>query len=295
MVIARKDDKRWMVASYGEDGSLLGWATSRDTCMCWTINCAVVDKSAAERLCVRMERIWPGRIWLVEPAPRTHIDSRTGASLPADVVGRRGMDAAVAEGFVREQERDGAFGRAHRKPLHNKPTQVLDTARPHALASVLRRQVDSAGGAGIEQADVEDGAGNDDEEGDDMVLVKTKGSRAAKKGKTSAKAKATTPKVTTKVPKMQLRTATVTSKRKAAETNGGGPCLCGCGAQAKKWLLRGHVKKVNSSLAAIKAGTTTPEKEFGKAIAAAYGPWKKLAAGGQKPATVDFDKVRAAV
>lgn len=292
MVIARKDDKRWMVASYDDEGTHQGFATGRDTAMFWSINGAsFTDKSAAEHLCARMERIWPSRIWLVEPAPRTPIDARTGVPLPADVVRKRGMEAAVAEGFALEVERDERFGKAHRTE-RNKLTQVLDTARPHALASVLRRQVDSAGGAGIEEADVEDDAGNDVEGEQRMVLVKDGKKATAKKTATKAKAKA---KATTKVPKMQLRTATATSKRKAAESNGGGPCLCGCGAQAKKWLLRGHVKRVNSSLAAIKAGTTTPEKEFGKSIAAAYGPWKKLAAGGQKPATVDFDKVRAAV
>lgn len=90
--------------------------------------------------------------------------------------------------------------------------------------------------------------------------------------------------------------ARVKSASSAASTNGGGPCLCACGAQVKKWLLRGHITRVRSSLAAIRRGDTTPEKVFGKKLAAAYGPWKAVGKlGGQVPATTNFDKVRAAL
>jgi len=284
MVIARKDEKRWLVSSYNDEGVHQGYATGRDTTMHWTTNAATyVDRAKAERLCAHMERIQRGRIWVVEPAPKVPIDARTGVALPDDVVRKRGMDAAVAEGFALEVERDERFGQAHRTE-RNKPTPLLDKTPRHALASVLRRQVSDADVAGIEQANDEEGASV-------MVLVKNKGGKKVAAAKTANKAKS----AVKPVPKMKLRTASVASKRTAAASNGGGPCLCACGSKAVKWFRRGHIKILNSKLADIKAGTITPEKALGKQIAAAFGPWTKLKAGGQKPATLDFDKVRAAV
>lgn len=263
--------KQWLVAAYGQDGGAEGYLSPRSTLMFISSNAATYERDEAERQCKRMEaqRGWQGYVWVVEPLPKRPIDARTGLPTPPTSAD---MKTAVGEGMRKELAKDKLF--------RQQADKRVDTDVGSVVASVDH---------GIEDdEDDEDGTG-DDEEGDDMVLVK-------KAGKSATKGKRATAGATKPVPKMKLRTAAKSaSKRTAAATNGGGPCLCGCGAQARKWLMRGHVKKFFSQLADVKAGTAKPEALFGKQITAAMAPWKKLATGGQKPATTDFDKIRANV
>lgn len=277
MIVSSSPETAWLLAQFTDDGKRRGWITSISSTTCYSRKALhFSSRQLAINHMPTAEYAWRGYdyLYVAEQVP-LDVDSRTWKR-------RRSSEQLARE----EHEQLDSDDDMRLRSATCDPTVPSTSPR--------RQQRDKA--ATVNDATIVVAKGDSAS----MPIKKTGSKPTSKKSSKKSASESKSPNPLSKKPVFRTTAKSKSSKSPFQNDSGeGGVCLCGsatkgnCGEPAFRFIRRGHGMQRRAALDAVKAGITTPEKAFGKAISRAMGPWKSTKAGGAVPATTDYSRIRA--